>query len=117
MQPVTSMSAVAVVGTAPRPLASSPLFSTNSYTDMLTLSSFALALRLQVKCNPFVAIFVGASLAVVGLSCTAFDALGDHKRGLSLTYMQAISTRLAARLRLLTHPPRPGRRVLVFGDR
>ena len=57
------------------------------------LSSFALALRLQVKCNPFVAIFVGSSLAVVGLSCTAFDALGDHKRGLSLTYMQAIGTR------------------------
>ena len=57
------------------------------------VSSFALALRLQVKCNPFVAIFVGSSLAVVGLSCTAFDALGDHKRGLSLTYMQAIGTR------------------------
>ena len=58
-----------------------------------TLSSFAPALRLQVKCNPFVAKFVGSCLAVDGLSCTAFDALGDHKRGLSLTYMKAIGTR------------------------
>ncbi len=57
------------------------------------LSSFALALRLLVKCHPFVAIFVDSPLDVVGLSCTAFDALGDRKRGLSLTYMQAISTR------------------------
>jgi len=76
------------------PLRRWPPLPRSAHTVTLTLlSSFALALRLQVKCNPFVAIFVGSSLAVVGLSCTAFDALGDHKRGLSLTYMQAIGTR------------------------
>ncbi len=42
------------------------------------------------------------------MSCTAFDALGDHKRGLSLTYMQAISTRLAARLRYAHPSPASG---------
>ena len=91
------------------PLRRWPPLPRSAHTVTLTLlSSFALALRLQVKCNPFVAIFVGSCLVVVGLSCTAFDALGDHKRGLSLTYMQAISTRLAARLRYAHPSPASG---------